>query len=1195
MKKLNSIYDLTWAPRTVIEAGAGTGKTYTIVGLYVRLIIEKELSVDRILVMTFTKKATSELRGRILDRLRNCRRVLRGHDHRNDPFLKELTERVTDEEIAPVLERINAAIRDFDESRIFTIHGFCQRLLSEEPILTGMPFDMDVVATDDLLLRAAEDFWRNFIDQHSRSAEGRYIINQLRDIAETPEDLVEKKLGDLFSIHQPKPEGSGLENAEGRAKNLLELKKEMSAVWEESSELLRQQIDDSGLSGYTGRNLNSRFRKMSEFLSDVHASLIPDQIQTKWFHPDYLFDEDNLTQKPTSATPPNHRFYDLCARYVDEADGIEFIQNEVVLRAWREIRKRRAELASESSALTFDDLLLKVKDSLENEETGPELAQILREQYPYALVDEFQDTDSVQYSILSSVYKPENKNSGLLMIGDPKQAIYGFRGADIYTYFRAKEDHKPDLYSLRKNFRSSSTLVTGINRLFEADGKSRFLDERISFFPSESGNSEAVDHYLKDGSYPVSLSISMTSGIFSSKGDAKDSVFRELVRQIVDLLNGEETEIRDNETGTMREIEARDIAILVNGRDEGSVISRMLKKAGVDTVISSRDSVFDTFEAKRLLLLMEALLDPHDQSRLNGALLSGLFGTDLAEILRIQQDEELLEEFMPEMLDLMEVWSRKGFLPLFRKVLYRDGRLDQLAGLSNSERILTNLNQLAEIISIAEKESNLEPHALVSWFRREMGRSAEDEERTLLLESDRNLVTISTIHSSKGLEYPIVFCPTLWNGRDQKPKKIFNYHLEESEELVVNIDFSGSEESQVAAEKALWEQLQEEVRKAYVALTRAKYDCRIFWATHNQSHLSGLGAALTDRSLLQSNLSGKLKEGEDLDDSYYQHCFEQLAESSPEEIAFRMISGDDENREVKLILPETVLPAAVPYNGPLQPEVNRRIFSFSSLASHKSDPSEPDHDEISEQFADQFDPEADHSLGIKSIFSFPRGATAGTAIHKLFEDERVDFTTMATDDLSAVVADILEEYGFDTEWSSTLQQMMKDVALAALPDFAMKDIPKADRLREMEFHFPVSEPDYDKLQQIIGGGSPRGAGSNMGRHYLTGFIDLVVRHNGVYYILDYKSNHLGDTPESYQREHLKRSVEDAGYNLQYHLYTVALTGMLSRRLPDFDYDKHFGGVAYLYVRGMKAGSDNGIWFDRPEQITISKLQSILKR
>lgn len=1195
MKKLNSVYDLEWAPRIVIEAGAGTGKTYTIVGLYVRLIIEKELSVDRILVMTFTKKATSELRGRILDRLRDCRRALQGQNHETDPFLKDLAERVTDDSREPVLERINAAIRDFDESRIFTIHGFCQRLLSEEPILTGMPFDMDVAATDDLLLRAAEDFWRNFMHQHSSSAEGRFIINQLRDIAKTPEELVGKKLGDLFSIHQPKPEGSGLENAEERIEDLLDLKKEMAEVWDDSSELLKQQIDDSGLSGYTGRNLNSRFRKMSEFLSDDQASLIPGEIHTKWFHPDYLFDEDNLTKKPTSAIPPNHRFYDLCARYVDEADGIEFVQNEVALRAWKDIRKRRAELAAESSALTFDDLLLKVKDSLEYEDTGEELAQILREQYPYALVDEFQDTDSVQYSILSSVYRPENKNTGLLMIGDPKQAIYGFRGADIYTYFRAKEDHKPDLYSLRNNYRSSRTLIIGINRLFESDMKSRFLDDRISFFPSESGNSDAVDHYLKGGKYPVPLSISMASGIFSSKGNAKDAVFRELVRQIVDLLNGVDSEIKDSETKRMRAVEARDIAILVNGRDEGSVISRMLKMAGVDTVISSRDSVFDTFEAKRLLLLMEALLDPHDQSRLNGALLSGLFGTDLAEILRIQQDEELLEEFLPEILDLMEVWSRKGFLPLFRKALYRDGRLDQLAGLSDSERILTNLNQLAEILSRAEKESNLEPHALVSWFRREMGRSADDEERTLLLESDRNLVTISTIHSSKGLEYPIVFCPTLWIGRDQKPKKIFSYHSEESEEPVVNIDFSGSEESEVAAEMALWEQLQEEVRKAYVALTRAKYDCRIFWATHNQSHLSGLGAALTERNLLQSNLSGKLKEGEDLDDSYYQDCFKQLAESSPDEITFRMISGDDENREVKLILPETELPAVVPYNGPMQPKINRRVFSFSSLASHKSDPSEPDHDEISEQFADQFDPVADHSMGIKSIFLFPRGATAGTAIHKLFEDERVDFTTMATDDLSAVAEDILEEYGFNTEWSPTLQQMMKDVALAAIPGFAMKDIPKADRLREMEFHFPVSEPEYDKLQQIIGGGNLQGVSSNMGRHYLTGFIDLVVRVNGVYYILDYKSNHLGDTPQSYQREHLKRSVEDAGYNLQYHLYTVALTGMLSRRLPDFDYDKHFGGVAYLYIRGMKAGSDNGIWFDRPEQSTISKLQSILKR
>lgn len=1192
IKELNSVFDLEWNPRIVIEASAGTGKTYTIVGLYVRLLIEEQIPVEKILVMTFTKKATAELRGRILERLRECRRVLTGAAEPNgDPFLKTVASTYGGEDAGRVTELISSAIRNFDDSRIFTIHGFCQRLLAEEPMLTGMPFEMDVIKSDDILEQAAEDFWRNFMHRNSSSDAGRYLIEQLLQIAKTPQELVDKKLKDLFSIHEPEADGEGLKDAEERIEALMALKERMKSVWQEDSAEIERDLRNCDVKRYAAY-AEGRCRRMADFIMDDLA-LEPTAEVEKWFHPDYLFDPDNI--KKDGSLPPEQRFYDLCREYVDLSDGIRRVPNEVILRAREEISERRRELSAESSALTFDDLLVKVKRALLDDETGSELADQIRDQYPYALVDEFQDTDAIQYTILDRIYSPDaGEKSGLLMIGDPKQAIYAFRGADIYTYFRAKKEYSPAVYSLTHNYRSGETLINAVNRLFEGSDPHRFLDERIGFIPSKAGRPDAVQKYTRNGELPDPMTVAFADGIFSSKSDAQNLLFRELVRQIAELLNDDGTRIEDDQTKAMRPVEARDIAILVNGHVEADAISRLLKKAGVDTVTGSRVSVFDTFEAKRLLLLMEALLDPHDPGRFSGALMSGLFGTRLSQLKQMAEEEELREEILAELQDLMILWNRRGFMPLFRKVLYRKGRLDQLAGMGFPERILTNLHHLAELISREERDSRLEPHALTGWLKRQIGQPDGDDEQTLLLESDRNLVTLTTIHSSKGLEYPIVFCPTLWNAKKLKPKLLFSYHAGDDEREVVNIDLSGSEESEEAAEMAQTERTQEEVRKAYVALTRARYDCRIFWATHKESHLSGLGAALAGPDLLREHISDSLREKGDFSDKFYREAFRKLAADEGSPIRFMEVEEETEGESVQVEQTVPDLPESAPYNGKSRLEVNRRIYSFSSLAQHKSDPAEPDYDEVSEQFATQFEDRGPTDTR-RSIFTFPKGAIAGSAIHKLFEDDRVDFTTMATDDLEPVTTDILQEFGFDTAWGPVLWQMMRDVTKADYTGFSLSEVAKADRLREMEFHFPVSEPGFESLLDAIGGGTPQPGTNGEGKHYLTGFIDLIIRQNKKFFILDYKSNYLGDTREAYNREALRESVESSRYNLQYHLYTVALVNMLERTIKDFNYDTHFGGVAYLYVRGMSAGSSNGIWFHKPEEQTIRNLQTILKR
>jgi exodeoxyribonuclease V beta subunit len=1193
MNILNSVYDVNWKPRVVIEASAGTGKTYTIVGLYVRLLIEKNLDVDQILVMTFTTKATSELRGRILERLRECLSRLDSGKATDDPFLEEFAENVGKRDVSEIVQQLKNAIRNFDDSRIFTIHGFCQKVLTEEPLLAGVPLDMDVTAGDDLLLQAAGDFWRSWMKQWDDSEAGPVMIQSLLDIAPNPAELVGSDgLGELFRSRGAQPEGEGVENPESLICDSIGLKKELNRMWQNERANIERIFEECDVKAYASRNNRARIREMDEFMAGGNDRLIPPD-KFKYFTAEKILDENNL--KNNGSPTEFHPFFDLCSQFASRAESLEKIRNEVILQAFDEIAKRRDELSRQSRTMTYDDLLVRVQQALQDEERGSLLAEKLRRQYPFALVDEFQDTDAVQYSIFDAVYPPAESDSGLLMIGDPKQAIYAFRGADIYTYFKARKAYDPEICRLQKNFRSSPRLIGAINRLFDAPDSNRFLEDRIRFFPSDAGNQKIGREYLKNGEPPVPLQIRMDTNFYSGKRELKSIVEKEVLRQLSELLASSSYTIRDDVSKQMRPLRAGDIAILVNSHSDALNLKNRLKEAGVDAITYSQQSVFSTFEARRLLLLMKAVLEPLNRSVLHSALLSGLFGIDLGELYHLKEDEQSRHQLTAELQELNRAWHLRGFMAMFRRLLRRPGRMDELARLRNAERILTNLQQLAEIASSEETNQQFDPHALCTWFGKQMVDPGNSDEQTLLLESDRNLVKISTIHSSKGLEFPVVICPTLWEGRKANHKNLFSYHRKSDEQLMINIDQTGAEETIEAMEESIMEALAESVRKAYVALTRAKYDCRVIWGTHSESHLSGLGAALTGRENLMETVRSSLKDGEENANPFFSNVFQELAGEFPDEIFCDEIPEPEVDAEPFRFIPDhEPMAEPLPYNGRMTLPVQKQMASFSSLAHHNSDPREPDHDEVSLRFSRQFENSPSES-GKKTIFTFPKGATAGSAIHKLFEDERVDFTTLGMDDLAPVIDEVLEEYAIGKEWSPVMESMMHDVVHANYRDFSLANVPRGDRLVEMEFHFPIASSDVGELMDVIDDGAqPAGTPESL-RHYLTGFIDLVVRQNGKYYILDYKSNYLGDHPEDYSTARLGKAIQESAYHLQYHLYTVALVKMLENHIPGFDYDTHFGGVAYLFVRGMKAGSDHGIWFDKPSRSTIENLQTLLNR
>ena len=1195
-RELTNIFDLKVSPRVLVEASAGTGKTYTIVGIFVRLLLEKDLSVEQILTVTFTKKATAELRERVLERLRECLSVLESHEEPKgtEPFLSHLYSAYKEDEGAR--EKLRAAIRNFDDSQVFTIHGFCQKILQEEALAAGTPFEMAVNPSDPLYETAAEDFWRLFIHRHSDDRVGRFLISRLLKIAANPKELIGgRALKPLLEKQYATPEGDVTEDAKAFVDTLVDLKSTLVEVWNDERESILEILTTCDISRYTGY-LKGRREKLESFLDEDEFQTVQPQ-SLGYFTDDYLYNESNL--KKNGDPVQKHRFFEIAGTYKRLSDQIGQVDTTLLKQAFDDIKDRRSELSKSTESYSYNDLLISLRDALHDAGRGITLAEKLRKRYPVALVDEFQDTDPIQYDIFKAIYPSDVSSTSLMMIGDPKQAIYAFRGADIYTYFRARQDGVDDEYTLKKNYRSTDGYIKAINRLF--DGKhTPFIESEIDFQPSDPGRADHDARISVSGIPKAPLQIVTRKGVRSNKDDARGFAFRQTVNRIRELLDtktGEGAKIGE------RPVTAGDIAILVTRNKDAYTLQHRLKAYGIDSVTKTDQSIFETLEAQKVEMLMNAVLHPSDPGIMNAVLLTGIFGFSIEHLREMAEDDDARLELTEELIELSEIWRREGFISMFYRLIYLEHRLVFFSEISNSERVITNLFHLANLCSNAEKEHLLSPEKLHTWLLRQMNET-DIEEKELQLESDQHLVKIMTTHSSKGLQFPIVFCPTLWmrnkpESFSSKPGNIVEYHNPESESLMLNFDQTTNEQRLRAEVRSDIESIAEEVRKAYVALTRAQYATIVIWDSHTYSHLSGLGASLIGRQLVEETIQNKnkLEENAEIDDIELINRFRNLEEQSDQTIQVEVVEEEasSQNGPVRLGK-ETAQFKFSNYSGRDFLPVQKSLESFTSLAGHNGDTAEPDYDQLLDNYSAPFDDHTEaYDTKATTIFDFPKGSTAGTAIHKLFEHPEFRFDGVEPAVTKAIAKEVLAEYGFDEKWAHVIQTMIGDVTSCEIPDVDLSSVSPENELREMEFNFPTASIEGPDLLSIIRDGRETVTDHQSAQRYLTGFIDLIVRQNGRYTIIDYKSNYLGDSLQDYQNDRLKEEILNASYDLQYHLYTVALVKYLRASIADFDYEKHFNGVAYLFVRGMRAGSSKAVWFHKPEKEVIDNLESILRR
>ncbi|MGF1747595.1 exodeoxyribonuclease V subunit beta [Vibrio cionasavignyae] len=1166
----------------LIEASAGTGKTFTIAGLYLRLLLghgdessrhQQPLTVDQILVVTFTEAATAELRDRIRARIHQAR-IAFARGSSDDPVIAPLLTDIDDHRFA--VATLLQAERQMDEAAVYTIHGFCQRMLTQNAFESGARFNNEFI-TDESRLKAqvVADFWRSQFYPL-----GLDLANEVRKLWSTPSAL----LSDI-SRYMTGPDVSFTRHASAADLNALH-QQNLGAIQALKSQWLAVADDivpcisasDVNKRSYTKKSLPTWVAAITEWAkSETKDYYLPDSLEK--------FSQTVLNEKTPKGEPPVHEVFQAIETLLASPPELK---TPLLALAIKSCRQRLIDAKESKQWLSFDDLLTHLSAALEFE-SGDGLADKIRQQFPVAMIDEFQDTDPLQYHIFSRVYL-QHPQCGWFMIGDPKQAIYGFRGADIFTYIKAR-NQVTDHYTLGTNWRSSESMVQGVNSLFEQAVSPFVYDDDIPFFTVQANPKAHLRHWCLDGERQTAVEFWLQEAEKPlPKGEYVTAMAASTAQHIKTVLTGAQRHKSILVNGEKQTpIEAGNIAVLVRTGSEGQLIKQALAERGIASVyLSNRDSVFASGVALDMLRLLQAVWSLGDERALKAALASELFALSATYLDDLNNEETVWEKVTAEFQEYRHLWQTRGVLPMLRAVLFKREIASRLLTQAGGERLLTDYLHLGELLQ-NERQDLESDSALLRW----LGQSIEDaaqglggsDEHIQRLESERNLVQIITIHKSKGLEYDLVYLPFVTSYREASEAKYYDEALQSPV-----IDLAQSKSALAQADK---ERLAEDLRLIYVALTRAVYGCFIGIAPLRNGrstkeptgvHHSAIGYLVQQAKELGVNELGS-----------------SLAQLAAQQTAIRVMSPPEVDDELykpsEVMLPDLRVKT-------LETEIDRhwRMTSYSNLV--KQGHQDSDREVFIEAAGIDIDSSQEaETLSLlepeKSIYHFPKGARPGTFLHTVFEE--VTFTEPAGSEVNRdVIALLLEKEQYDPQWLPIIHDLVDRVLDTPLDGSSLRLREKgaSQKLVEMEFLLPIEVLDAMSLNRVIQrhddlSAQAKDLGFYTASGMLKGFIDLVFEHDGKYYVLDWKSNYLGDSPEHYQQAQLKHAMIDHRYDLQYQLYALALHRFLKTRIKDYDYEAHFGGVYYLFLRGIEPGSTSGIFNSKPAQALIEELDALI--
>ncbi|WP_300000400.1 exodeoxyribonuclease V subunit beta [uncultured Cedecea sp.] len=1151
----------------LIEASAGTGKTFTIAALYLRLILglggtqafPRPLSVEELLVVTFTEAATEELRGRIRSNIHELR-IACIRNHTRNPLLVSLLAQIEDKNLAA--RTLLLAEQQMDEAAIFTIHGFCQRMLSLNAFESGMLFEQQLLEDEASLRRqACADFWRRHCYPLPKavalavSEEWSGPDALLRDISHWLQ-------GEKPALKQRPSDDETLISLHNKIIASIDALKQQ---WLVAAGELQALIENSGVDkrSYSSKHLPNWLTIVGDWAqAETLSYQLPDALAK--------FSQATLAEKTKKGDVPSHPLFVAVESLLAQPLTL---RNLVITRALAEIRDQVQFEKARRGELGFDDMLSRLDNAL-HQPGGEGLAASIRQRFPVAMIDEFQDTDPQQYRIFRSLYL-QQPQTAMLLIGDPKQAIYAFRGADIFTYIKARNEISVH-YTLDTNWRSSPAMIAAVNRLFQ-QVESPFLFNQIPFLPVLSAKKNEKARFTLYGETQPALKFWLQPGEGTGVNDYQQAMAMQCARQIRDWLTaGQQGEALLWQGDTAAAVAASDITVLVRSRHEATIIRDALSRLNIPSVyLSSRDSVFATPEARELLWILQAVLAPEVESTLRSAMATSMLGLDAHELDALNQSETDWDRLVEEFLFYRQLWNQRGVMPMLRALIKKRRIAEDLLATPAGERRLTDILHISELLQEASIELESE-HALVRWLGQHIAEPDNNaSSQQLRLESDKHLVQVVTIHKSKGLEYSLVWLPFVTNYRQQQSGI---YHDRSTYNSL--LDLSDDEESQRMVEE---ERLAEDLRLLYVAMTRSVWHCSIGIAPLFRGSRSKKG--LTDVHL--SALGYLLQQGTAMDAS---GLASQLQQLEGDAISVETLSSPDDTpwQPIVTVRPEL----AVRYlTRPVAD--NWRVTSYSGLqqrGGHSLLELMPrlDVDAASDVVAE--------GSQLLTVHTFPRGASPGTFLHSLFEN--IDFNQPVD---SEWVAEQLRNQGFGDEWQPMMTRWLAEILKAPLnaSGVSLQQLTSRQRHAELEFYLPiVSELQSVKLDRLIRHYDPLSADCpaldfREVKGMLKGFIDLVFCWQGKYYLLDYKSNWLGEEGSAYSPQAMEQAMKSHRYDLQYQLYSLALHRYLRHRLAGYDYQQHFGGVIYLFLRGIEQDKPGqGIFTTCPDWALVEAMDRL---
>lgn len=1150
----------------LIEASAGTGKTYTLSGLVLRHLIghgdAPARTIEHILVVTFTKAATQELRDRIRKRVQQAYQAFIGCQT-DDPFIQAIVEQTSKEEHKQAMQRLDLALRSMDNAAIFTIHGFCQKMLSDLAFESGQLFQFNYEENQDaLLMSAVENAWRKLVYPLREDPCIAEIIYQCCDTPEKLYTYVKETITSNPTEVYPYIAG----DFERHQQIFYEHRDRLRTSWKKEQKTQLELLLSLPLNGTDHgseehkEKLHANWQKIQNWY--MSKSSLPDFKSTKTlFYNKLRVNKHKKQDKKTVFEKPSAKELSILQQLEELHDTVKPIQQKFLVTAKETIKHEFLHLKQQQRILFQDDLLTTLHDALHQSDHQHILINTIREQFPVALIDEFQDTDAIQYGIFKQLYH-EQHDLGWYTIGDPKQAIYAFRGADIFTYLTAKQDTTSH-FSLDTNYRSSYAMMHAVNALFSQHDKAfqpnpnDTMPEKINYQdikPNDNGKQQA----LQEKNLGAALQFRLLSDFDQRPTSAKavSVAVEDTANHIAHLLNQAD---KDQISINKNPVQPKDIAVLVRSRSQAQKVQEALRTRNINSVFLMRDNIYNSEEALEIWRILLALSQPKNEQWIRNALATNILGLSAQDIDNFNHHENQRFIHLERFDHYHRQWQQQSLMAAFTRMMMDYQIAPRFLTQPRGQRVLTNIRHLIELLQEMNQKIQNES-ALTHWFHQQLD-NADDKQQELRLESERNLVQIVTIHSSKGLEYNICFLPFVCSDTSKinsKAKTLL--YRDTHQRLVWDLDKKHTSEKKI-------EELAESLRLFYVAMTRAKYRVYLTCYDHGKKAKSDLG----------NTPLGYLLQLDDTTD--HTVLFERLKALE----ASAIISV----KEVE-VNASHVMRTNKQRDEAITPELNPtelrhieawKLTSYSNLVRNMSHTS---HHEITPS-------ETEASL---NSFYFEKGANAGNFLHEVLE--RIDFRK--TETIDEHLPECMRRYNIDDSWQASLQQWLNAILQRKIiGNFSLANLENQHKFVEMEFHLSMARLNHHELHRLLKNyGYPEQPTMSFEQIHgmLKGFIDLTFEHNQQFYIIDYKSNHLGYDFACYENDAMKQAITEHRYDLQYLIYTLALHRYLSLRLPNYEYEKHIGGCYYLFLRGIHPEKDTGVYFDKPAKELVEQLDEL---